>query len=97
MITNLQKFFQSLHGRGLNQTTLAQAATCGRAHLSEVLNNKPGHGHFTRPRLFPFLTVEEVRLLGWTEEYNRWRAKQAEPQRSTGNFVPKETGEVLHA
>ncbi|WP_340581695.1 hypothetical protein [Klebsiella pneumoniae] len=45
-------------------------------HVSEVLNNKPRHGHHTRPKLFPHLTAEEIRLLGWTTEYEAWRSTQ---------------------
>ena len=68
-----------LKERGLTVTRLARLAGTGRAHCSEVLANKPGHGHLTRRRLFPHLTEEEVRTLGWTEEFNRWRS-------STGNI-----------
>lgn len=81
-MTPLEEFYRSLHARGVTQTSLAAATGSGRAHLSEVLANKPGHGCFTRRRLFPFLTAKEVRLLGWQEEFDRWR-------RSTRNIVPK--------
>lgn len=50
-------------------------------HLSKVLNNLPNYGRETRPKLFPHLTAEEIRLLGWTTEYEAWR-------RSTQNNVP---------
>jgi hypothetical protein len=85
-------FYRLLHSRrdektGWRMTTarLAELSGSGRAHVTEVLNNKPGHGHFTRRRLFPHLTRSEVRLLGWMPEYDRWRASQ---QRSTENIVP---------
>lgn len=92
-MTDLERFYRSLHDRGLNQEKLAALAQTGRAHLCEVLNNKPQHGHRTRQRLFPHLTSEEVRLLGWTTEFNRWRKVQSEKNAllvasSTRNFVP---------
>lgn len=73
-----------LHGRGLTQKKLAALAGTGRAHVSQVLNNKPGRGHLTRRRLFPHLLPKEVRLLGWQDEYYRWL-------RSTGHNVPTQT------
>lgn len=71
----------------MNVTKLAKMATVGRCHLEQVLANVPGRGLYTRRRLFPYLTAEEVRLLGWGEEYDRWRTEQG----STGNNVPIET------
>ena len=81
------KLYQSLHGRGLDQKKLATLAGTGRSHLCQVLANKSGRGHLTRRRLFPHLTTEEVRLLGWEEEYRRWAKKNG----STENIVPSGT------
>lgn len=78
-------FYRLLHSRrdpktGARMTTarLAELA-CGsakkRTHISRVLNGDHGRGTFTRRRLYPFLTLAEVRLLGWEEDYNRWRRK----------------------
>lgn len=61
---------KSLHARGLNQTRLARLAHTGRSHVSEVLNNKPGHGGQTRKKLAQFLTESELALLGWDKEGN---------------------------
>lgn len=103
MTDALYRFYRSLHARGLDQTKLAAMAGTGRSHLSEVLNNKPGHGHLTRRRLFPHLKPAEVELLGWGKEYRRWRlvelikknAANTAPTpavaRSTENFVPQPT------
>ena len=74
------KLYRSLHSRGLTQVKLAELTGTGRAHLCQVLANKPGRGHWTRRRLFPHLTLREVILLGWKNEYRRWS--------STRNNVP---------
>src|SRR5262245_22722424 len=64
-------FYRLLHGRGVTLKKLAAAADSSVTHLSQVFC---GHrGAKTRQRLFPLLTEDEVRSLGWTEEYNRWR------------------------
>lgn len=68
---------QSLKARGLNTEKLARLIGTGRAHLTDVLNNMPGHGHFTRPKLFPHLTDEEIQLLGWQGEHQRWKERIA--------------------
>jgi len=82
------QFYRLLHerrdeknGARMTVSRLAALAGSGRAHVNQVLNNVPGRGFWTRRRLFPHLTEEEVRLLGWSDEYNRWR-------RSTRNNVP---------
>lgn len=79
--------YQSLHSRGLTQAKLAALAGTGRAHLCQVLANKPGRGHLTRRRLFPHLTQKEVELLGWSREFSRWRRLKKGPS-STENNVP---------
>jgi len=93
-------FYELLHGRRdeksdawMTTTLLAKQAGIGRCHLSGVINGTPGRGKYTRQRLFPYLTEEEVRTLGWSEEYNRWRREtnpkfQGLAACSTGNNVP---------
>jgi hypothetical protein len=65
-------FYHLLHARGLDTTMLAFFVGTSRAHLTEVLNNKPGHGGKTRRKLFPFILPEEAAALGWTDEYQAW-------------------------
>ncbi|MEN6533345.1 MAG: hypothetical protein ABFD89_06760 [Bryobacteraceae bacterium] len=74
------KFYWLLHeprdGRGLPCWTVAMLAReigSGRAHVTEVLNNVPGHGGKTRRKLvavfrghFPYWR-EMLAALGWTE------------------------------
>lgn len=89
VIDRLTQFYRSLRKRGLTQAKLAELAVTGWAHLCQVLHNKKGRGHFTRRRVFPHLTEEEVSLLGWAEEYAVWRQKnRPESASSTGNIVP---------
>lgn len=71
------QFYRALKSRGLTAQKLAKQVGCGRSHLSQVLNNKPGRGGQTRRKLRPLLTPEEIQLLGWPLE-----------QSSTGNIVP---------
>lgn len=59
-------FFTSLHERGLTVAKLAALIGSGRAHVNQVINNKPGRGHFTRRRLIPHLAAAEKAALGWT-------------------------------
>lgn len=66
------KFYQLLHAREMNTTLLAQLAGTSRAHLTEVLNNKPGRGHVTRRKIFPWILPEEASALGWREQYEAW-------------------------
>lgn len=52
---------------------LAAAAGSSRAHVTEVLNNVPGHGHRTRGRLVRVLMAnftywrDMLVVLGWSE------------------------------
>lgn len=74
----LDRFYWLLQEQELNTTMLAALAETGRAHLNQVLNNKPGRGHTTRRKLaqltwtFPHpnagtyvLTEEMLGELGW--------------------------------
>ena len=94
------KFHRLLHSRfdektGARMTTtlLAERAGVGRCHLSQVLNNAVGRGKHTRRRLFPWLTHEEIRALGWEREFELWSRHR--PDRtclcSMQNNVPNET------
>jgi hypothetical protein len=94
------KFHRLLHSRfdektGARMTTtlLAALAGVGRCHLCQVINNVPGRGGKTRRRLFPHLTSEEIKALGWEREYELWSRHQPDRQclRSTQNIVPNET------
>lgn len=91
-------FYRLLHGRVETTTSMARAIGSGRAHVSEVLANRPGHGHRTRPRLAALLTEQERELLGW-DASGRVRTTDRRPEnsdpafglpcpRSTENFVP---------
>jgi hypothetical protein len=52
---------------------LAREMGSSRAHVAEVLNNVPGHGHRTRPKLISVLRSnfafwrDMVAALGWDE------------------------------
>lgn len=81
-LTDRDRVRLSFRARGM---TLKKLAACigqtSHVHLSKVLNNKPNHGKETRAKLFPHLTAEEIRLLGWTTKHDSWRC-------STGHNVP---------
>jgi transcriptional regulator with XRE-family HTH domain len=60
--------------RGITQEKLAAMILSSRAHVSEVLANKPRHGRLTRPKLAGLreidsgawtLTDEMLQELGW--------------------------------
>src|SRR5208282_2785329 len=93
------KFHRLLHSRfdektGARMTTtlLAERAGVGRCHLCQVINNVPGRGGKTRRRLFPHLTYEEIKALGWEREFELWSMHS--PDRTclcpTRNNVPNE-------
>jgi hypothetical protein len=66
-------FYRLIHRRGVTTTTLAKAIRSHRSHVTEVLNNVPGHGgHNTRARLSQLLTAEEKQALGWTCASGYW-------------------------
>jgi len=74
------EFHKKLRERGMSVTKLARLiGNTGHAHVVQVLNNMPGHGLWTRRRLFAHLTADEVRLLGWEAEFDRWRTSTAQP------------------
>lgn len=53
---------------------ISKAIYCGRAHVNEVLNNKPHRGAQTRPKLIAFFKqhfsnwTEILESLGWRED-----------------------------
>lgn len=59
-------FFSALRERGMTLTQLAAEARVNRAHLSEVIANRPGRGAQVRRKVAPLLTEQE--LLGWDAE-----------------------------
>lgn len=67
----------------LNVTRLAEGLMTNRAHLSDVLNNKPGRGHQVRKKVVTFLQKHAPEMapqilveLGWD---------------SAGKIVPRPT------
>lgn len=60
------KVIALLHERGETVESIARKVGSGRAHVTQVLANKPGRGHHTRRRLTEFLKAEELALLGWS-------------------------------
>lgn len=74
-LTDRDRVRLSFRNRGMTLQKLAGLiGQTSHVHLSKVLNNR--HGKETRPKLFPHLTAEEIRLLGWTTEYEAWRSTQ---------------------
>ena len=65
-------FYHLLHKRGMDTTRLAELVGTSRPHLTEVLNNKPGHGNTTRRKVFPWILPEEADALGWGEQHRDW-------------------------
>lgn len=61
-------FFSALRERGMTLTQLAEQARVNRAHLSEVIANRPGRGAQVRRKVAPLLTKRELQLLGWDNE-----------------------------
>ncbi len=59
------KVISLLHERGMTVEKLAAAILSGRAHVTQVMANKPGRGGQTRRKLNPLLTTAERELLGW--------------------------------
>lgn len=91
--------YRSFHARGLTQVKLAALTGIHRSVLAQILTNTPGRGKETRVKLFPHLTEEEIRLLGWQREYHAWTATSPQPsphmggegentKSSTQNIVP---------
>lgn len=87
-LTDRDRVRLSFRERGMTLQKLAGLIGLQRHnHVSEVICNKSGHGGRTRRKLFPHLTPEEIRLLGWTTEFEAWR-------RSTQNNVPNQPTHV---
>ncbi|HEX3988176.1 MAG TPA: hypothetical protein VHZ30_02015 [Verrucomicrobiae bacterium] len=74
---------RSLHGRGTSVTKLARTLTTSHAHVSQVLNNTPGRGYLTRPKLAKLLTPPELALVGWNHRGEQ--INKTVEQSSTGN------------
>jgi hypothetical protein len=100
---NNWRFYRSLHGRrdkdGKQMTTekLAEQIHSERTHVTQVLNNKPGRGGKTRRKLFRVLTEEEIRALGWWDEFEKYRQKypkkfHGEQSGTCNKFVSDGTG-----
>lgn len=85
-------FYRALHGRGETAGSLARAIGSSRGHVTEVLQNKPGHGGQTRGKLARLLTPEELGFLGWMEEgslkFKVQGSKLAEPQQVARSVPP---------
>lgn len=59
----------------MNHEKLAGLLGVSRSVLTRVLASQsgvPGRGKETRPKLFPLLSVKEIELLGWFEEFTAW-------------------------
>jgi len=89
----LRSRFDAKTGARMNTTLLAERAGVGRSHLSLVVNNVAGRGKHTRRRLFPWLTLEEIKALGWERDYELWSKNRPDRRclRSTENNVSNET------
>jgi hypothetical protein len=89
----LHSRFDEKTGARMTTTLLAALAGVGRCHLCQVINNMPGRGGKTRRRLFPYLTYEEIKALGWERDYELWSRHRPDRQciSSTGSNVPNET------
>lgn len=83
-------FHRLIRKRGITVQFLADAIDSGRPHVTEVLNNVPGHGGRTRRRLFLWLLPEEIAALGWTVEYEAWLREPLREQISPINSEPTE-------
>ena len=66
MAANIGEFKRRLRERGETISSLARKTFCGRSHVSQVVNGRPGRGGHTRRKLAQFLTAEETALLGWS-------------------------------
>lgn len=88
-----QKFYKLLRERGMTATLLAELSGTGRSHLSEVLNNKPGHGGHTRRKIFPWILPAEAEALGWLDEYMRWLRGPAKHLQACAAMRSEETSE----
>lgn len=57
-----------LRHRGSGIKHLAELIGSSHAHVSQVMNNKPGRGGQTRRKLAALLTDRELALVGWGRE-----------------------------
>lgn len=58
----------ALKGRGMSVNKLAEAVGISHSRVSQTLNNIPGRGYLTRPKLARLLTPDELALVGWDSE-----------------------------
>lgn len=65
----------ALKARGLSVSKLAALIGGSHCRVSQTLNNVPGRGYLTRPKLAKLLTPNELALVGWD---------------SAGNQIPKQ-------
>lgn len=77
----------SLHARGLTDAALAKLARTSRAQVTLTLQNRPGRGHHTRPRLIPHLTPRELVLLRWAPDEKT--AAQLQQRLAENSTAPK--------
>lgn len=83
-LNNRDRLRLSFRARGTKQEAIAALAGVNHSHANEVFNNKPGVGLHTRKRLFPHLKPDEIRLLGWTTEYDAWRSTHCSTENNFG-------------
>lgn len=62
------KLHYLLGKQGLNQSILAERIGSLPSHVNQVLLNKPGRGHTTRPKLAAHLDAETLAHLGWNKD-----------------------------
>lgn len=79
---------------------IAESIYVNRCHLTDVLNNKPGHGGQIRPKLVRFFreNFEQWRAilqaLGWDEDGRIVPRGMLDVQHSTGNNAEPEGKDV---
>lgn len=81
-------------GRRLTVSRLAAALKINRPHLTDVLNNTPGHGGQTRPKVarwlvkhFPEQAPAVLGQLGWDERGNQ-KVEIGKAESGNGNPTP---------
>lgn len=95
------QFYKLLHsrrdektGRRMTTTLLAEKIGSSRSHVTEVLNNVPGHGgNSTRRKLLTLMTHDELSTLGWSQK-NGGAAPAASAEQKSA--APKNLLDVEH-
>ena len=106
-----QRFYQLLHmgrqanGEAWTTSALAASIQSGRAHVTEVLNNEPGHGHQTRRKLAAVFKAnftfwrDLLLALGWDEGGNilavEGRLMESHPSPSAGDSFHNSVNGVI--